>query len=202
VSGADGHDPEQEARLVDSVGLVLLVVLETLAPAERFAFDLDRARPARDAWLDPHAPRAARGGGSRWRAGVDRAARLHGCDGHPTRSLADGAASARARPDDSCCKASTTRPGSSSGSTCARSPSRSGLSCSPGGLAAARAISPVMAGCIGLGAALLSVAFATAVTWLLIVAAALRRRARAPAIVAVSEARCGDAATLSARTCP
>jgi hypothetical protein len=41
------------------------------------------------------------------------------------------------------------------------------------GLAAARAISPVMAGCVGLGAALLSVAFATAVTWLLIVAAAL-----------------------------
>jgi hypothetical protein len=41
------------------------------------------------------------------------------------------------------------------------------------GLAAARAISPVMAGCIGLGAVLLSVAFATAVMWLLIVAAAL-----------------------------
>jgi hypothetical protein len=41
------------------------------------------------------------------------------------------------------------------------------------GLAAARAISPVMAGCIGLGAALLSVAYATAVTWLLIVAAAV-----------------------------
>jgi hypothetical protein len=49
VSGADGHDPGQEARLVDSVGLVLLVVLETLAPAERLAFDLDRARLARDA---------------------------------------------------------------------------------------------------------------------------------------------------------
>ena len=41
------------------------------------------------------------------------------------------------------------------------------------GLAAARAISPVMAACIALGAALLSVAFATAVTWLLILAAAL-----------------------------
>jgi hypothetical protein len=41
------------------------------------------------------------------------------------------------------------------------------------GLAAARAISPMMAGCIGLGAALLSIAFATAVTWLLIVAAAV-----------------------------
>jgi hypothetical protein len=41
------------------------------------------------------------------------------------------------------------------------------------GLAAARAISPVMAACIALGAVLLSVAFATAITWLLILAAAL-----------------------------
>jgi hypothetical protein len=41
------------------------------------------------------------------------------------------------------------------------------------GLAAARAISPVMAGCIALGAILLSVAFAIAVMWLIIVAAAM-----------------------------
>src|SRR4029077_18599156 len=33
-----GIDPEQEALLADSVGLALLVVLETLAPAERLAF--------------------------------------------------------------------------------------------------------------------------------------------------------------------
>ncbi|GHO77706.1 DNA-directed RNA polymerase sigma-70 factor [Ktedonobacter sp. SOSP1-85] len=33
-------DPEQEALLVDSVGLALLVILETLAPAERLAFVL------------------------------------------------------------------------------------------------------------------------------------------------------------------
>src|SRR5262249_42904094 len=33
-------DPEQEALLADSVGLALLVVLETLAPAERVAFVL------------------------------------------------------------------------------------------------------------------------------------------------------------------
>jgi RNA polymerase sigma-70 factor, ECF subfamily len=33
-------DPEQEALLADSVGLALLVVLETLAPAERIAFVL------------------------------------------------------------------------------------------------------------------------------------------------------------------
>jgi RNA polymerase sigma factor (sigma-70 family) len=36
----DGNDPEQEALLADSVGLALLVVLETLAPAERLAFVL------------------------------------------------------------------------------------------------------------------------------------------------------------------
>jgi RNA polymerase sigma-70 factor, ECF subfamily len=34
-------DPEQEAMLADSVGLALLAVLETLAPAERVAFVLD-----------------------------------------------------------------------------------------------------------------------------------------------------------------
>src|SRR5213594_4679672 len=33
-------DPEQEALLADSVGLALLVVLETLTPAERLAFVL------------------------------------------------------------------------------------------------------------------------------------------------------------------
>src|SRR5687767_9622879 len=35
VSRADGTDPEHEAVLADSVGLALLVVLDTLAPAER-----------------------------------------------------------------------------------------------------------------------------------------------------------------------
>jgi RNA polymerase sigma factor (sigma-70 family) len=35
-----GIEPEQEALLADSVGLALLVVLETLAPAERVAFVL------------------------------------------------------------------------------------------------------------------------------------------------------------------
>jgi RNA polymerase sigma-70 factor, ECF subfamily len=36
----DGTDPEQTVLLADSVGLALLVVLETLAPAERLAFVL------------------------------------------------------------------------------------------------------------------------------------------------------------------
>jgi RNA polymerase sigma factor (sigma-70 family) len=37
---AEGSDPEHEAILADSVGLALLVVLETLTPAERLAFVL------------------------------------------------------------------------------------------------------------------------------------------------------------------
>jgi len=37
---ADGIDPEHEALLADSVGLALLVVLETLSPPERLAFVL------------------------------------------------------------------------------------------------------------------------------------------------------------------
>jgi RNA polymerase sigma factor (sigma-70 family) len=40
VSREDGSDPEHEALLADLVGLALLVVLETLAPAERVAFVL------------------------------------------------------------------------------------------------------------------------------------------------------------------
>ena len=40
MSNATGIDPEHEALLADSVGLALLVVLETLAPAERLAFVL------------------------------------------------------------------------------------------------------------------------------------------------------------------
>src|ERR671911_1851855 len=40
VDRADGTDPEHEALLADSVGLALLVVLETLKPAERLAFVL------------------------------------------------------------------------------------------------------------------------------------------------------------------
>jgi RNA polymerase sigma factor (sigma-70 family) len=40
IDRADGTDPEHEALLADSVGLALLVVLETLSPAERLAFVL------------------------------------------------------------------------------------------------------------------------------------------------------------------
>ena len=40
LSPVSGTDPEQQALLADSVGLALLVVLETLNPAERLAFVL------------------------------------------------------------------------------------------------------------------------------------------------------------------
>jgi RNA polymerase sigma factor (sigma-70 family) len=40
VDRADAIDPEHEALLADSVGLALLVVLETLTPAERLAYVL------------------------------------------------------------------------------------------------------------------------------------------------------------------
>jgi len=40
LSGEDGNDPAHAALLADSVGLALLVVLDTLNPAERLAFVL------------------------------------------------------------------------------------------------------------------------------------------------------------------
>ena len=40
IDPADGTDPEHEALLADSVGLALLIVLETLTPPERLAFVL------------------------------------------------------------------------------------------------------------------------------------------------------------------
>ncbi len=40
IDPADGTDPEHEALLADSVGLALIVVLETLTPPERLAFVL------------------------------------------------------------------------------------------------------------------------------------------------------------------
>lgn len=40
VTGPDAGNPEEEAMLADSVGLAMLIVLETLTPAERLAFVL------------------------------------------------------------------------------------------------------------------------------------------------------------------
>lgn len=40
ISREDGMDPEHEALIADSVGIALLIVLETPAPSERLAFVL------------------------------------------------------------------------------------------------------------------------------------------------------------------
>ncbi|MES4906966.1 MULTISPECIES: sigma-70 family RNA polymerase sigma factor [unclassified Streptomyces] len=40
VSGPGGVDPEQEVLVADSVGIALMIVLQTLSPAERLAFVL------------------------------------------------------------------------------------------------------------------------------------------------------------------
>src|SRR3954469_14214237 len=73
VDSADGTDPEHEALLADSVGLALLVVLETLTPPERlpfvlhdmFAVPFDEIAPIID-----HPPQGARQLGSRARRRV------------------------------------------------------------------------------------------------------------------------------------
>jgi len=78
VSGTTGVDPEQQVLLADSVGLALLVVLQTLAPAERLAFVLhdmfgmpfDEIAPIVD-----RSPAAARQLASRGRRRVRGAAR-------------------------------------------------------------------------------------------------------------------------------
>jgi RNA polymerase sigma factor (sigma-70 family) len=76
ISPASGLDPEQEALLADSVGLALLVVLETLAPAERLAFVLHDMfavpfdEEALVAVLDPDVVLRADGGGARNRPTV------------------------------------------------------------------------------------------------------------------------------------
>jgi RNA polymerase sigma-70 factor (ECF subfamily) len=77
VSLEDGADPEREALLADSVGLALLVVLETLAPAERLAFVLHDmfAVPFDDiATIVDRSPEAARQLASRARRRVQGAA--------------------------------------------------------------------------------------------------------------------------------
>ncbi len=73
VSLEESVDPEHEALLADSVGLALLVVLDTLAPAERLAFVLHDmfAVPFEDiATLVDRSPTAARQLASRARRRV------------------------------------------------------------------------------------------------------------------------------------
>ncbi len=77
IDPADGTDPEHEALLADSVGLALLVVLETLTPAERLAFvlhDMFGVEFAEIATIVGRSPQAARQLASRARRRVRGAA--------------------------------------------------------------------------------------------------------------------------------
>ena len=78
VGRLDGADPEHEALLADGVGLALLVVLETLSPAERLAFVLHDTFGVPFAEIAPivgRSPAAARQLASRARNRVRGAAR-------------------------------------------------------------------------------------------------------------------------------
>jgi RNA polymerase sigma-70 factor (ECF subfamily) len=77
VSREDGADPEQQALLTDSVGLALLVVLDTLTPAERLAFvlhDMFAVPFEQIATMTERTPAAARQLASRARRRVQGAA--------------------------------------------------------------------------------------------------------------------------------
>src|SRR5438874_1865446 len=91
ITRADG-DPESNAILADSVGLALLVVLETLEPAERLAFVLhdvfgmtfDEIAPVVD-----RSPEAARQLASRARRRIQRTAPNADPDRHQQRRVVD-----------------------------------------------------------------------------------------------------------------
>jgi len=92
LSGADGIDPESEALLADSIGPALLVILHTLAPAERLAFVLHDmfAVPFDDiAAVLGRSPAAARQLASRARRRVRGVAPVPGTDLTRQRAIAD-----------------------------------------------------------------------------------------------------------------
>jgi RNA polymerase sigma factor (sigma-70 family) len=83
VNPEDGINPEHEALLADSIGLALLVVLETLAPAERVAFvlhDMFDLPFAEIALILGRSPAAARQLASRARRRVQGAATVPDAD--------------------------------------------------------------------------------------------------------------------------
>ncbi len=92
IDRADGTDPEHEALLADSVGLALLVVLETLSPPERLAFVLhdmfavpfDEIAPIVD-----RSPDAARQLASRARRRVQGESTVPDADLHTQREIVD-----------------------------------------------------------------------------------------------------------------
>ena len=92
VSREGGTDPEQEALLADSVGLALLVVLDTLAPAERVAFvlhDLFAVPFDEIAPIVGRSPTAARQLASRARRRVQGAAAVPDADLTRKREVVD-----------------------------------------------------------------------------------------------------------------
>src|SRR5205823_15025700 len=92
IDRADGLDPEYEALLADSVGLALLVVLETLSPPERLAFvlhdifamPLDEIAPIVD-----RSPEAARQLASRARRRIHAERTVPDADVKTQREVAD-----------------------------------------------------------------------------------------------------------------
>src|SRR5690348_4276109 len=92
VSDADGTGPEAEALLADSIGPALLVILHTLAPAERLAFVLHDmfAVPFDDiALIVGRSPAAARQLASRARRRVQGADQVLDADLTRQREIAD-----------------------------------------------------------------------------------------------------------------
>jgi RNA polymerase sigma-70 factor (ECF subfamily) len=92
VTDADGIDPEAEALLGDSIGPARLVILHTLAPAERLAFILHDifAVPFDDiAAIVGRPPGAARQLASRARRRVQGVATAPGADLTQQRAIAD-----------------------------------------------------------------------------------------------------------------
>src|SRR6266446_4944037 len=97
-----GGDPEQEAALADSVGLALLVVLDTLAPAERLAFVLHDlfAMPFEEiAPIVDRSPAAARQLASRARRRVQGAGAVQDRDVKRQREVIDAFLAASRRGD-------------------------------------------------------------------------------------------------------
>jgi RNA polymerase sigma factor (sigma-70 family) len=92
VGAQDGLDPEQQALLAEGVGLALLVVLDTLAPAERLAFVLHDmfAIPFEEiAPIVGRSPAAARQLASRARRRVQGAAPVPDADLARQRAVVD-----------------------------------------------------------------------------------------------------------------
>jgi RNA polymerase sigma factor (sigma-70 family) len=92
VSRQDGVDPEQQALLAEGVGLALLVVLDTLTPAERLAFvlhDLFAVPFDEIAPIVGRSPAAARQLASRARRRVRRQAAVPDPDPGRQRELVD-----------------------------------------------------------------------------------------------------------------